>query len=129
MRYQILITNVLNGNGRIFSKKVTEEIISQINAEDLNFGELGHSDDAIVNLANVSHEYKDGSLNENILEVDINILETPMGKILKENLDQFVFRVKGLGIVDETGKVNDYTLLSIDAVLKENDPWKNIINS
>jgi hypothetical protein len=119
-------------NGRIYSSSLLKKIAEQINSYPICYGELGHPESTTVSLTNASHEFKNASVSDHrgntILEVDITILRTRNGKILKKDLDNYVFRLRGTGIVGKDKKVNpEYTFISIDAVLKKNDPYKGLI--
>ena len=77
-----------NQNGRVYPKdilmreanKYTEEFINQRRA----MGELDHPESSVVNLQNVSHNVKKMPFDGDHLMVEVEVLPTPSGNILKE---------------------------------------------
>ena len=79
-----------NQNGRIYprevlmreAKKYAKEFIKQRRA----MGELDHPESSVVNLQNVSHNIKDMHWEGDNLLGTVEVLGTPAGNILKEEI-------------------------------------------
>jgi len=80
------------------------------------YGELDMPNNFDISMKNVSHEiFNVRFINNNII-ADIKILDTPSGKILKENLGLYEFRPRGVGKVSDTGIVSGYHIITFDAI-------------
>jgi len=90
------------------------------------FGELGYPEKFEVSLGNVSHEVKNIKIVENTLRGDVNILTTPNGVILSQNVDAYVFRPRSTGKVNTDKTVSIEQLFSFDAVLKTTDSFPEV---
>lgn len=138
----ILYANVKNANGRIYTTECILGILKQakdyINKGSL-LGELDQPNRPEVNLGNVSHRVTDVYFNpeNNALEATIEVLETPKGQILKNNIEScggiknFMENMgciasRGTGTINEKGEVEDYTLYSFDVVAKNKDAYRDI---
>jgi hypothetical protein len=116
-------------NGYIYPKEVLESSIKKLK-EDIDnrrfMGELkydgysGNERGSAVNLSSVSHIVTDIYFdNDDNLVGEIEILETPRGKDLKEIIDLVSFRPRGMGNITEDKKVENYIMISVDAISKE----------
>jgi hypothetical protein len=80
--------NAKNQNGRIYPKNILERAIERYIAGPVNenraLGELDHADDNIIHLNNVSHNIKKIWWDGDDVHAQIEILNTPSGRILKE---------------------------------------------
>jgi hypothetical protein len=120
--FTIETVGVPNGNNRIYTKECIEKAISDAREliESKRFlGELQYvTHSSVVDLRNVSHLVEDLRLEGNELKADIQPLNLAKGialqSMIEENRVKFVMR--GLGTIDKNNVVQDYTLLSIDAV-------------
>lgn len=78
--------DTLNQNGRIYPKKILETQIEEYKVlvkERRATGELDHSNEAVVNLKNVSHVITDIWMeHDGTVKGKVEVLDTPMGKIL-----------------------------------------------
>lgn len=121
-----LVADTKNANGRIYSKKICENVVSKFTKiinENRAVGELNHPNSPTINLDRVSHKieslYMDGKNGIG----KAKILDTPMGKIARTLIKEGVLlgvSTRGLGRVDSDGNVGDnYKLITIDIV---NDP-------
>jgi hypothetical protein len=96
--------------------------IQQFNQNLTNFGMLGNSNDGTIWLKNVSHAINKTYLENNELKVEIEILNTPPGQLLKNLLkspDMIAFRTQGVGTgINENGifTLENYSLISINAL-------------
>ena len=87
-----LQADIKNRNGRVYPMEVLEKEVSRYNKKFINenraYGELGHPEGPTVNLERVSHMvtelYPDG---KNFIG-EAKIMETPMGKIVKNIMDE-----------------------------------------
>ena len=105
--------DVLNQNGRIYPRDVLEP---QINAykelvkERRAVGELDHTDEAVVNLKNVSHVITDIWMeNDATVKGKVEVLPTPMGNILASLIESNIklgISSRALGSVSEQAHGN-----------------------
>lgn len=133
----LLIPTFTNANGRTYPRKVLEEIVEKHNKGlpdgglYVYYGELYHENMfAEVDLSEISHTITALELLEDGLYGDINILDTPAGKILKAGLDNRVFRPRGLGVVDKANNVlPGYHLVTFDAMPVAVDAYSDLPNT
>jgi hypothetical protein len=118
-----LICDSPNKNNRIYPKEIVQKAIEKYNQNPTNLGTLGNSNDAIIHFQDVSHTITKTYLENNELKVEIEILNTPPGKILQnllKNPEIIAFRTQGVGNqeVNENGEliINNYSLISINAL-------------
>lgn len=121
-------SDVKNANGRIYPKKVLEKQIDLYKKvyikENRAMGELDHTDSAIVELKNTSHNILGIEWNGNEVVGTIEILPTPVGEILKKLFECGInvgISSRGLGSVKElqndTVEVeDDYEIICWDFV-------------
>lgn len=126
--------NVKNQNGRVYptpvlareAKRYTDAVIAKKRA----LGELGHPDGPTINLDRVSHRIvelqQDG---DNFIGKAKVMTETPMGKIVKNLIDEGVelaVSTRGLGSLRETGNgmevQDDFYLSTVDIVADPSAP-------
>lgn len=131
--------DVLNKNGRIYTKEALERMIAQFeerkNLTGCFFGELdypessGREDFTTVLLTNVSHNVKKMWIEEGVLYGEIQILQTPAGEKIKELLQNqsVVFRSRAIGNVNEDGTVEIEKIISFDAVPADTDAFKGLL--
>lgn len=112
----VLKINYKNGNGRVYSDKVVDEIIENFERIKFIYGRLDDLNCPFT-LKNVSHFVYDFSVENDFLVAHVKILDTEKGRILKKFKNEYVFRTCGEGKV-ENGKVHDYRLIAVDAVKK-----------
>ena len=122
----------LNGNGRVYPRRVLEKEIKnyqKLVEENRALGELDHPDDSIINLKNASHlvmkVWWDGC---NVMG-KVKVLNTPSGDILKGLVQSGVklgISSRGLGSVKEQqGKTiveDDFQLICFDFVSEPSTP-------
>ena len=77
-----------NGNGRVYSKEILEREINRYIKENVNtrtsLGELDHPESIIVNLSNTSHIIDKVWWEGNDVMGELELLNTPSGKIAQE---------------------------------------------
>ena len=108
-----LQADIKNRNGRVYPMEVLEKEVGRYNKKFINekraYGELGHPDGPTVNLERVSHMvtelYPDG---KNFIG-EAKIMETPMGKIVKNIMDEggkLGVSSRGMGSLDQKNGAN-----------------------
>ena len=108
-----LQADIKNRNGRVYPMEVLEKEVGRYNKKFIKekraYGELGHPDGPTVNLERVSHMvtelYPDG---KNFIG-EAKIMETPMGKIVKNIMDEggkLGVSSRGMGSLNQKNGVN-----------------------
>ena len=89
-----LQSELKNRNGRVYPFSILEKEVNRYNEEYIKtsraLGELGHPDGPTVNLDRVSHRITELRAEGNNFIGKAQILDTPMGKIAKNLLDEGV---------------------------------------
>ena len=84
--------DVKNRNGRVYPMEVLQKEVTKYNKNFIQqkraFGELGHPDGPTVNLERVSHMITSLAPDGKNFIGEAKILETPMGKIVKNLMDE-----------------------------------------
>ena len=116
----------LNGNGRVYPRRVLEREMNnykKLIKERRALGELDHPDASVVNLKNVSHLVTDVWWNGDQVMGKLQVLSTPSGNILRALIDggaSIGISSRGLGSVRESqGKTiveDDFQLICFDIV-------------
>lgn len=108
-----LQSEIKNRNGRIYPVSVLEKEVNRYNEEYVAagraLGELGHPDGPTVNLDRVSHKIVSLRKEDNNFIGKARILDTPMGKIAKNLLDEGVrlgVSSRGMGSLEEKNGAN-----------------------
>ena len=87
-----LQADIKNRNGRVYPMEVSEKEVAKYNRnfikENRAFGELGHPDGPTVNLERVSHMITSLTPDGKNFIGEAKIMETPMGKIVKNLMDE-----------------------------------------
>jgi len=126
-------SDVKNRNGRVYPKDILSSEIKRYNTEFVEknraMGELGHPEGPTVNLERVSHIIKDLRVEGKDVYGKAKILETPMGKIAKNLLNEgcmFGVSSRGMGSLQEKNGVNyvqdDFMLATVDIVADPSAP-------
>lgn len=125
--------NTVNRNGRMYgrdilmneSKRYTREYVDKKRA----MGELNHPSGPTVNLDRVSHLITTLNENGNQIYGKAKIIDTPMGKIVKNLIDEGAklgVSSRGMGSLEKKNGVNhvkeDFTLAAIDIVADPSAP-------
>lgn len=122
--------DIANSNNRIYPKKVLANVLETLTEVIRNrglMGELGQPQNPIIHFNNASHLITGLKWNNDCLEADIEVLQTPSGEILKELLSKtnlICFRPRGVGngVVDNNGILtigDSYKMITIDALQTE----------
>jgi hypothetical protein len=122
-----------NRNGRIYPKSVMEKAVDKYVTEQVKtgraVGELNHPDGPSINLDKVSHKINALECQGHDVVGKAQILETPMGQIVKGLLDggvQLGVSTRGMGSLEERNGVmyvkEDFMLNTVDIVQDPSAP-------
>ena len=105
--------DVKNRNGRIYPMEILKKEVSRYNTKFINenraVGELGHPDGPTVNLERVSHMVTSLSPDGKNFIGEAKIMETPMGKIVKNLMDEGAklgVSSRGMGSLEQKNGAN-----------------------
>jgi len=126
-------SEVKNGNGRVYPKEVlqreVEKYVEGPIKSNTAMGELDHPESTIVNLNNVSHTIKRVWWEGNDLMGELELLNTPSGKIAQEIISAGIplgISSRGMGSVRQIGETvevqDDFELLCWDLVSVPSTP-------
>lgn len=130
----ILPIGIKNSEGRLYNTEAAERIIleyeRQIKRFEQYFGVCDFSKDYVeygdpdaINIKNVGFIVEDLRIINQSIVGDIRILETPIGKQLKDSIRTVVFRTSVWGFVNG-GRVTVERLISINSISKYLDPFR-----
>jgi hypothetical protein len=109
-----LQSNLKNRNGRMYPKEVMQKEVARYTKESIEkkraYGELGHPDGPTVNLDRVSHMIVGLKEDGDNYIGRAKILDTPMGRIVKELIDEGAslgVSSRGLGSLKERNGINE----------------------
>ena len=122
-----------NRNGRIYPKAIMEKAVGKYVTEQVSkkraVGELNHPEGPTVNLDKVSHLITDLKLEGTDVVGKAQILDTPMGKIVKGLLEggvQLGVSTRGMGSLESRNGVmyvkEDFILNTVDIVQDPSAP-------
>jgi hypothetical protein len=122
-----------NRNGRIYPKAIMERAVNKYVTEQVNkkraVGELNHPEGPTVNLDKVSHLITSLKFEGNDVVGKAQILDTPMGKIVKGLLEggvQLGVSTRGMGSLEQrngaTVVKDDFILSTVDIVQDPSAP-------
>ncbi len=122
-----------NRNGRVYPKPIMEAAVNKYVTEQVKtkraVGELNHPEGPTVNLDKVSHLITDLKFEGNNVMGKAQILDTPMGKIVKGLLDggvQLGVSTRGMGsLMQQNGAQvvkDDFILNTVDIVQDPSAP-------
>ena len=105
--------DVKNRNGRIYPMEILQKEVTKYNKNFIQqkraFGELGHPEGPTVNLERVSHMITSLAPDGKNFIGEAKILETPMGKIVKNLMDEGAklgVSSRGMGSLDQKKGAN-----------------------
>jgi hypothetical protein len=133
LRGVMMESDTQNRNGRIYEGKILKKETSRYINEYVNknraLGELNHPSGPTVNLDRVSHMITNLKENGKQILGEAKIIDTPMGKIVKNLIDagaKLGVSSRGMGSLEKRGGVNyvkeDFTLAAIDIVADPSAP-------
>ena len=122
-----------NRNGRVYPKAIMESAVNKYVQEQVStnraVGELNHPDGPTVNLDKVSHRITDLQFEGNNVMGKAQILDTPMGQIVKGLLEggvQLGVSTRGMGSLENKGGTmyvrDDFHLNTVDIVQDPSAP-------
>jgi len=122
-----------NRNGRVYPKPIMEKAVNKYVKEQVSqkrsVGELNHPEGPTVNLDKVSHLITDLRFEGNDVVGKAQILDTPMGQIVKGLLEggvQLGVSTRGMGSLESRNGTNyvreDFMLNTIDIVQDPSAP-------
>ena len=122
-----------NRNGRVYPKAIMESAVNKYVDEQVSkkraVGELNHPEGPTVNLDKVSHLITDLKLEGNNVVGKAQILDTPMGQIVKGLLEggvQLGVSTRGMGSLEQRNGVmyvkEDFILSTVDIVQDPSAP-------
>jgi hypothetical protein len=122
-----------NRNGRIYPKAIMEKAVDKYVSEQVSknraVGELNHPDGPTVNLDKVSHKITELNFKGNDVMGKAQILDTPMGNIVKGLLEggvQLGVSTRGMGSLEERNGTmfvkDDFILNTVDIVQDPSAP-------
>ena len=121
--------DVKNQNGRIYPKneiaKAVESVRTRLSKGETVMGELDHPEELQINLDRVSHIITDMHTDDSNGLGKLKIIETPMGNIAKALLKagaKLGVSSRGSGNVNESGKVSDFDIVTVDIVAQPSAP-------
>ena len=105
--------DIKNRNGRVYPVEVLEKEIKRYNKEFIEknraYGELGHPEGPTVNLDRVSHMVTSLKREGSNFIGEAKIMETPMGKIVKNIMDEggmLGVSSRGMGSLEQKNGAN-----------------------
>ena len=121
--------DVKNQHGRIYPKheisKAVESVRTRLSKGETVMGELDHPEELQINLDRVSHIITDMHTDDSNGLGKLKIIETPMGNIAKALLKagaKLGVSSRGSGNVNESGKVSDFDIVTVDIVAQPSAP-------
>ena len=122
-----------NRNGRIYPKAIMEGAVDKYVTEQVSqnraVGELNHPDGPTVNLDKVSHKITELSWKGNDVVGKAQVLDTPMGNIVKGLLEggvQLGVSTRGMGSLEKKNGImfvkDDFVLNTVDIVQDPSAP-------
>jgi len=129
-KYKILRFGVKNLHKRIYIKENIQDILENLNAKASSgviYGQIGVLD-SFTSLKKSSHIIHKFYIEDNFLMADIEILDNEYGKILKDSLNDYVFRPTSAGTIDEQGVINIKKIITVDAVLEKNNSYLGLMD-
>lgn len=122
----VLMTDCVNGNGRIYPKDMMTRAIEEFQKkvkEGKAFGFLhdGNYDPlAPLDPTKASHQLTNIEMIQDRVVVDLRPLDTEAGKAVEALLKggSVVFRTAGIGEIDKENRVSDFEITSVDAMPK-----------
>lgn len=128
-----------NQNGRLYTRPILEREVnnySKIVSENRAIGTLDHEDAATISLEKVSHKVRKIWWEGNNVLGEIELLNTPKGKIAQDLLEggvQFGISSRGCGEVEKNNEGidvvgEDFLLISFDLVAEPSTPgaWMHL---
>jgi len=124
--------DTLNQNGRVYPRVILEREVRNYQKfirENRALGECDHPDSSVVELKNVSHIVRSAHMDNDVVYGDVELLDTPAGKILQSLVESGVtlgISSRGVGSTidqgDHTVVQDDFQLICWDFVSEPSTP-------
>ena len=121
--------DVKNQNGRVYPKdeiaRAVESVRTRLGEGETVMGELDHPEELQINLDRVSHIITEMHCDDANGLGKLKIIDTPMGNIAKALLKagaKLGVSSRGSGNVNESGKVSDFDIITVDIVAQPSAP-------
>ena len=125
-------SDTLNQNGRIYPKEILEREVRNYQKfirENRALGECDHPDSSVVELKNVSHIVREAWMEGDVCYGQVELLDTPCGKILQSLVESGVtlgISSRGVGSTRSDGDYDvvqdDFQLICWDFVSEPSTP-------
>ena len=122
----------LNQNGRVYPRAILEREVRNYRkfiSEGRALGECDHPDSSVVELKNVSHIVREAHMDGDICYGEVELLDTPAGKILQSLIEAGVtlgISSRGVGSTKNDGDYqvvqDDFQLICWDFVSEPSTP-------
>jgi hypothetical protein len=140
-----IISDTINKNDRMYTEETLQDIKKQFEKKQPMFGELGFPDSSFTSLTDVSHKINSLSIKKErvprkkkkqmkkngtwkgfkkILFGEIELLDTPSGKLAQQLMKGLVCRPRAIGSVNAQGVVENCEIISFDLINKADDAFK-----
>jgi len=121
--------DVKNQNGRVYPKneieRAVESVRGRLSKGETVMGELDHPEELQINLDRVAHIITDMHCDGSNGYGKLKIIDTPMGNIARSLLKagaKLGVSSRGSGNVNESGKVSDFDMVTVDIVAQPSAP-------
>jgi len=121
--------DVKNQYGRVYPKdeiqRAVENVTSRLSTGETVMGELDHPEELQINLDRVSHIITEMQCDGSNGLGKLKIIDTPMGNIARALLKagaKLGVSSRGSGNVNESGKVSDFDIITVDIVAQPSAP-------
>ena len=122
----------LNQNGRVYPRAILEREVRNYQKfiqENRALGECDHPDSSVVELKNVSHIVREAHMDGDVVYGEVELLDTPCGKILQNLVEAGVtlgISSRGVGSTQNDGDrqvvQDDFQLICWDYVSEPSTP-------
>lgn len=114
---KLVVADEKNANGRIYPREHLEKAVAEQSKKDRTWVTLGMCEGTTVEVEKIAGQAGEFYWDGNTLCAKVVLMETPMGKIAKQLIDNFQknsisadYRLAGVGNIDEDGVVTDYRM-------------------
>ena len=121
--------DVKNQNGRVYPRseieRAVESVKNRLTKGETVLGELDHPEELQINLDRVSHIITDMRCDGANGMGKLKVIDTPMGNIARSLLKagaKLGVSSRGSGNVNESGKVSDFDIVTVDIVAQPSAP-------
>lgn len=123
MKHEIMRVDEVNRNGRLYPKAVVEKVIKNWPKNGMP-GKVGMSYDIEIKITDIAFLAHNPEMVDNKLMVEIQLLETPTGRIAQVLNDNFVYVTSGVGTLKKGVAQPDYKINSVSIIPKKESSWE-----